>query len=107
MIVGYLWFLYHNRDVSYRSVFQQTTTRRQNLLYQKNGFDEDQWNELVAEGKKLGREIKAIGEQYGVKWNPKVEATGRAEGVLEKEDKKDKRAKKAREKEKDEDEEDD
>jgi calcium uniporter protein, mitochondrial len=88
-------------------VFQQTTTKRLNLLYQQKGFDEDQWNELVAEGKKLGREIKAIGKQYGVKWNPKVEATGRAEGVLEKEDKKDNRVKKAREKETDDDEEDD
>jgi hypothetical protein len=105
--VGYLWFLYHNRDVSYRSVFHQTTTRRLRILYQQRGFDEDQWNELVQEGKKLGREIRSLGEEYGVKWDPKAEATGRAEGILEKEDKKDKKVKKAQEKAKEEEDDDD
>jgi len=105
--VGYLWFLYHNRDVSYRSVFQQTTTRRQRTLYQQRGFDEDQWNELVQEGKKLGREIRSLAEEYGVKWDPKAEATGRAEGILEKEEKKDKKIKKVQEKAKEEEEDDD
>ena len=103
--MGYLWFLYHNRDVSYRSVFQQTTTRRQRILYPQRGFDEDQWHELVQEGKKLGREIRIIGEEYGVKWDPKAEATGRAEGILEKEDRKDRKVQKRQEKAK-EDEED-
>ena len=105
--MGYLWFLYHNRDVSYRSVFHQTTTRRQRTLYQQRGFDEDQWNELVQDGKKLGREIRSLGEEYGVKWDPKAEATGRAEGILEKEDKKDKRVKNAQEKAKEEEDDDD
>jgi len=104
MVVGYLWFLYHNRDVSYRSVFQQTTTRRQRKLYQEKGFDEEQWQDLVAEGKELGKEIKAIAGEYGVIWNPKREANGRAEGVLEREEQKDEKAQKAKERVKEEEE---
>src|SRR5579859_4298772 len=103
IIGGYLWFLYHNRDVSYKSVFQQTTTRRQRLLYEQRGFDEEQWAELVSDSKRLGREIKEIGEQYGVRWNPKVEAHGRAEKILEKEERKDRKRKDAQSKDKEDD----
>lgn len=83
-------------------MFQQTTSRRQQQLYQEKGFDEEQWQDLVAEGKELGKEIKAIAEEYGIKWDPKREAAGRAEGVLEKEEKKETKMEKAKEKAKEE-----
>jgi hypothetical protein len=61
----------------------------------------------VQEGKKLGKDIKSIGEEYGVKWNPKVEAYGRAEKILEKEEHKDRNVKKAQEKDKGDEDDDD
>src|SRR5690606_13665089 len=53
VISGYLWFLYHNRGVSYRSMLNITITRRQAKLYDENGFDVERWEELVQEGKEL------------------------------------------------------
>jgi len=73
-------------------------------LYQEQGFDEERWQDLVAEGKELGKEIKAIADEYGVRWNPKTEAAGRAEGVLEKEEEKDNKMERAKEKAKEEEE---
>jgi calcium uniporter protein, mitochondrial len=88
-------------------VFHHTTAQRQERLYQQRGFDEDRWAELVADSKKLGREIRRIAEEYGVKWDPKKEAMGRAEGILEKEDRMDRKAGKGREKQDDDEEEED
>ena len=35
---GYLWFLYHNREISYRSALDITVNARQKKLYQQRGW---------------------------------------------------------------------
>lgn len=39
LMAGYTWFLIHNREVSYRAVLTETTTRRQQRLYFEKGFN--------------------------------------------------------------------
>ncbi|RPA83313.1 DUF607-domain-containing protein [Ascobolus immersus RN42] len=68
VISGYLWFLYHNREVSYRSMLNITITRRQAKLYEEKGFDVEMWEELVQEGKELRNEIRKIAKEYDVDW---------------------------------------
>ena len=46
-ILGYLWFLCHNREVSYRNVLHLMAVRRQVQLYAQKGFDLDWWQELL------------------------------------------------------------
>ncbi len=69
MICGYLWFLYHNREVSYRSALNLTISRRQKKLYQARGFDLQKWEGLVEEGNALRKEIKNIAREYDVDWD--------------------------------------
>lgn len=69
VISGYLWFLYHNREVSYRSVLHLTVSRRQIRLYDEKGFELEKWHELVEEGKKVRREIRSVAEEYDVEWD--------------------------------------
>lgn len=64
----------HNRQVSYRSAMNFTISRRQSKLYEKKGFDLGHWEDLIDEGNKLRREIKAIAEEYDVTWNEKEDA---------------------------------
>ncbi|KAF3926413.1 hypothetical protein AA313_de0205252 [Arthrobotrys entomopaga] len=71
-MAGYLWFLYHNREVSYRSVLHATISRRQLALYETHGFDVEKWQELLDEGRSLRREIKKVAEEYGVEWDGKA-----------------------------------
>jgi len=69
LIGGYMWFLYHNREVSYRSAMNFTVSRRQSKLYEMKGFDVHQWEMLVEEGNRLRREIKMVAEEYDVEWD--------------------------------------
>lgn len=66
---GYLWFLYHNREVSYRSAMNLTVSRRQSQLYEKYGFNLPQWEMLVEEGNRLRREIKMVADEYDIEWD--------------------------------------
>lgn len=66
---GYLWFLYHNREVSYRSALNLTISRRQTKLYTAKGFDLAKWEALVEEGNALRKEIKAVASEYDVDWD--------------------------------------
>ena len=66
---GYLWFLYHNREISYRSALNITISKRQMTLYQAKGFDMEKWENLVNEGNELRREIKAVANEYDVEWD--------------------------------------
>ena len=66
---GYLWFLYHNREVSYKSAMNFTVSRRQSQLYEKKGFDVSLWESLVEEGNRLRREIKMVADEYDVEWD--------------------------------------
>ena len=70
---GYLWFLYHNREMSYRSAMNLTISRRQNKLYQQRGFDVAKWDQLIEEGNALRKEIKAIAAEYDVDWDEKAD----------------------------------
>lgn len=63
---GYLWFLYHNREVSYKSALNLTISRRQTKLYQAKGFDLRRWEHLIEEGNALRKEIKAVASEYDV-----------------------------------------
>ncbi|KAK6435382.1 hypothetical protein LTR95_008434 [Oleoguttula sp. CCFEE 5521] len=69
LIGGYMWFLYHNREVSYRSAMNFTVSRRQSQLYEQKGFDVAKWEMLVEEGNRLRREIKLVAEEYDVEWD--------------------------------------
>lgn len=69
VILGYCWFLYHNREVSYHSVLHLTVSKRQIKLYALKGFDLNQWQELLDDGKALRREIKAVAQEYDEKWD--------------------------------------
>ncbi|KZF19205.1 DUF607-domain-containing protein [Xylona heveae TC161] len=70
---GYLWFLYHNREISYQSALNLTISRRQNKLYQSKGFDLPKWEGLVEEANALRKEIKAVASEYDVDWDETVD----------------------------------
>jgi calcium uniporter protein, mitochondrial len=69
LIGGYVWFLYHNREVSYQSALNYTISRRQSKLYEAKGFNPKQWEALIEEGNALRREIKAVAAEYDVEWD--------------------------------------
>ncbi|KAK0248271.1 hypothetical protein B0A54_07906 [Friedmanniomyces endolithicus] len=73
LIGGYTWFLYHNREVSYRSAMNFTVSRRQSQLYEKAGFQVGRWEGLVEEGNRLRREIMMVAEEYDVEWDERKE----------------------------------
>ncbi|KAI9035514.1 uncharacterized protein KD926_003411 [Aspergillus affinis] len=68
---GYLWFLYHNREISYRSALDFTINARQKKLYQAKGVDLNMWESLIDEGNTLRKEIKLIAAEYDVYWDEK------------------------------------
>lgn len=82
---GYLWFLYNNREVSYRAALKVTVSRRQNKLYQVHGFDITEWEALIDEANTLRKEIRAIANEYDVDWNEKEDEDEKVVEVLEKE----------------------
>lgn len=69
LIGGYMWFLYHNREASYRSAMHLTVSRRQSKLYQQKGFDLSKWEALIEEGNAIRKEIKAVAAEYDVQWD--------------------------------------
>ena len=102
IMIGYLWFLYHNREVSYRSALNLTVSKRQNALYEKRGFDLQKWENLIEEANALRKEVKSVADEYDVEWNEKKdEMTEEVHDALREE------RKKAKRKGKDEDEDDD
>ncbi|KAI5851407.1 hypothetical protein DFP73DRAFT_471593, partial [Morchella snyderi] len=76
VILGYGWFLYYRREVSYRSLLHITVNSRQMKLYTQRGFDIDRWEELVSDARSLRREIKHIADQYDVKWDERNDEAG-------------------------------
>ncbi|PUU81627.1 hypothetical protein B9Z19DRAFT_581012 [Tuber borchii] len=66
VVSGYLLLLYNNRQV---------LSKRQKL-YREKGFDMDEWEELVYEGKALRREIRAIAEEHDVGWDERSDKIG-------------------------------
>jgi hypothetical protein len=70
---GYLWFLYHNREISYKSALDFTVSARQKKLYQFHNVDLQLWENLIDEGKALRREIKSIAAEYDAEWNERAD----------------------------------
>jgi hypothetical protein len=68
-MTGYLWFLYHNREVSYRAALNLTVSRRQDTLYKSRGFDLQKWESLIEEANALRKEIKGVAQEYDVEWD--------------------------------------
>lgn len=64
VILGYLWFLYQGREVSYSSVLAQSISKRRGSLYKAHGFDIERWIDLTSERKALRKEIGRIAEDY-------------------------------------------
>lgn len=69
IVLGYTWFLYQGREVSYSSVMNTSVSRRRAQLYESRGFDIDRWTELVTEEKAIKREISKIAQDYGLEWS--------------------------------------
>lgn len=69
LIGGYIWFLWHNREVSYKSAMNLTISRRQSKLYEQRGFDAARWQALVDEGNALRHEIRGVADSYDVQWD--------------------------------------
>jgi len=70
---GYLWFLYHNREISYRSALDFTISARQKKLYQQHNVDLQLWESLIDEGNALRREIKNIAAEYDAEWDERAD----------------------------------
>ena len=97
LMSGYMWFLYHNREVSYRSALHYTVSRRQHQLYRARGFDLATWERLVEEGNRLRREVRLVADEYDVEWDDDEVAEGKVSRVLREERKKGKGGKKEEE----------
>ncbi|KIY70227.1 hypothetical protein CYLTODRAFT_392375 [Cylindrobasidium torrendii FP15055 ss-10] len=64
VILGYLWFLYQGREVSYSSVLDSSISTRRQSLYQARGLDIERLQELISERRTLLQEIGRIAEDY-------------------------------------------
>ena len=71
LIGGYMWFLWHNREVSYRQAMNITVSRRQSKMYVQRGFDIHNWETLIEEANAFRKEIKAVASEYDVVWDEK------------------------------------
>src|ERR1700709_2867965 len=101
-MLGYLWFLYHNREVSYRAALNLTVSRRQNTLYATRGFDLRKWENLIEEANALRKEIKVVANEYDVEWDQKLdEGSEEVHDALKQERKKERKGAKEKEEEDD------
>jgi calcium uniporter protein, mitochondrial len=73
-----MWFLWHNREVSYRQALNITVSSRQNKLYQEKGFNVQEWESLLEDANAIRREIKAVAAEYDVEWDEKKDEAGDA-----------------------------
>jgi calcium uniporter protein, mitochondrial len=69
LIGGYMWFLWHNREVSYRQAMNITVSKRQTKMYELKGFDLHKWETLIEEANAIRKEIKAVASEYDVEWD--------------------------------------
>lgn len=74
---GYVWFLIHNREVSYRAVLNETTSRRQQRLYVEKGFNIERYQDLIEEAKELRKTIKKVAEDYDLEWDQSETRAGK------------------------------
>ncbi|KAJ5136796.1 hypothetical protein N7448_005350 [Penicillium atrosanguineum] len=104
---GYLWFLYHNREISYKSALDFTVSARQKKLYQLHNVDLQLWENLIDEGKSLRREIKSIAAEYDAEWNERADEQDERVTEALRSRKEEKEDKKKDKKDKDDEDEDD
>lgn len=78
VISSYIWFLWHNREVSYRTVLTETTSRRQQKMYAERGFDVEAYHELISEAKGLRKAIKRVAWDYELEWDQGDTEAGRS-----------------------------
>jgi hypothetical protein len=71
IMLGYIYFLWHNREVSYRAALHLTVSHRQNQLYTAKGFDLQRWETLIEEANALRKEVKSVANEYDVEWDEK------------------------------------
>jgi len=64
VILGYLWFLYQGREVSYTTILSSSISNRRQTLYESRGLDIDRWKDLMEERRVLRREIDRIRGEY-------------------------------------------
>ncbi|KAF9045596.1 hypothetical protein BJ165DRAFT_1415525 [Panaeolus papilionaceus] len=90
VILGYLWFLYQGREVSYTSVLARSISARREALYKAKGFDIERWMEMVSERKEVRGVIERIASDYEEEGEGgeggKDEETGEGLGKKESED---------------------
>ncbi|OCH91170.1 hypothetical protein OBBRIDRAFT_729311 [Obba rivulosa] len=99
VILGYLWFLYQGREMSYSSILHHSISARREALYRERGLDIERWAELVREAKWLRREIARIAEDYDEhRWTEQAQKKQDAE---DKEDREVRDARRVREEERD------
>lgn len=106
LIGGYMWFLYHNREVSYRSALNMTVSRRQSRLYEEKGFDVQKWEHLIDEGNALRKEIKAVAAEYDVEWDERADEKDEEVTKALRKDRRNNKSKSDKKDDKDEDDED-
>ena len=106
-IGGYMWFLYHNREVSYRSALNLTISRRQGRLYEARGFNLPKWEGLIEDGNALRKEIKAVASEYDVEWDERADEKDEEVTKALREDRKSNKDKSSKSKEQKDDEDDD
>ncbi|RMZ92062.1 hypothetical protein DV736_g697, partial [Chaetothyriales sp. CBS 134916] len=78
LIGGYMWFLWHNREVSYRQAMQITISRRQSRMYELKGLDLHKWETLLEEANAIRREIKSVASEYDVEWDEREDEGDKA-----------------------------
>ena len=90
VIIGYLWFLYQGREVSYSSVLQHSVSARREALYKARGLDVERWLDLVGERKALRRETGKIAEDDDERvWNARQGERDERQTVVAKDDEED------------------
>jgi calcium uniporter protein, mitochondrial len=77
-MIGYLYFLWHNREVSYRAALHLTVSHRQSQLYAARGFDAQKWQNLIDDANALRKEIKLIANEYDVDWDETKDSVSEA-----------------------------
>ena len=108
-MVGYTWFLVHNREVSYRAVLSETTTRRQQKLYIDKGFNIERWGhkdglyhelnktwrffyasllflryeDLIDECKELRKHIRKVASDYDLDYDQSNSSSGHFKRAIE------------------------
>lgn len=92
IMLGYIYFLYHNREVSYRQALHMQISAKQTQLYAARGFDLHVWEALIEEANTLRKEIKHVATEYDVDWDESQDEVGEVVG----EEMRKVRAKKAR-----------